>query len=55
MQILLSTHQLSWIGGADTYLVTVSEQLQRLGHEVTLYALETGEMAEVARRRGFVS
>jgi hypothetical protein len=52
VQILLSTHQLSWIGGADTYLVTVSEQLQRLGHEVTVYALETGDMAEVARRRG---
>lgn len=52
MEILLSTHQLSWVGGADTYLVTVAEQLQRLGHEVTVYALETGDMTGVARERG---
>ena len=52
MRILVATHQLSWIGGADTYTVTVSEHLQRLGHEVTVFAAEVGEMTEVARASG---
>ncbi|HSS82036.1 MAG TPA: hypothetical protein VLK24_12690 [Gaiellaceae bacterium] len=54
MRILLATHQLSWIGGADTYTVTVAEHLQRLGHDVSVFAAELGEMAEVARASGIV-
>ena len=54
MRILLATHQLSWIGGADTYTVTVAEHLQRLGHDVTVFAAELGEMTEVARASGVV-
>jgi outer membrane murein-binding lipoprotein Lpp len=54
LRILLATHQLSWIGGADTYTVTVAEHLQRLGHDVTVFAAELGEMAEVARGSGLV-
>jgi len=52
MQIVLGTHHLIAFAGADTYLVTVAEQLQRLGHEVVVHALEQGEMAERARSRG---
>lgn len=54
MRILLATHQLSWIGGADTYTVTVAEHLQRLGHDVNVFAAELGEMTEVARASGIV-
>jgi len=54
VRILLATHQLSWIGGADTYTVTVAEHLQRLGHDVTVFAAELGEMTEVARASGIV-
>jgi hypothetical protein len=54
VQILIATHQLSWIGGADTYTVTVGEHLQRLGHDVTVFAAELGEMTEVARASGLV-
>ena len=52
MELLLSTHHLASIGGSETYLLTVAEQLRRLGHEVTLFALETGEMADEAKRAG---
>lgn len=52
MRILIGTHQLSWIGGADTYVATVAEHLQRLGHEVTIFAAELGEMTQIARASG---
>jgi hypothetical protein len=54
MRILIGTHQLSWIGGADTYTVTAAEHLQRLGHDVSIFAGELGEMTEAARRSGLV-
>ena len=52
MRILLATHQFSWIGGADTYALTVAEHLQRLGHGVTIFAGELGEMTGAARASG---
>jgi hypothetical protein len=52
MRIVLGTLELTSIGGAATYLVTVAEQLQRLGHEVDVVADELGEMAEEAAKRG---
>lgn len=52
MRIGLATQHLSSLGGSATYLVTVAEQLERLGHDTTILALETGEMAEVAQARG---
>ena len=52
MELVLSTHHFSSIGGAETYLLTAAEHLQRLGHGVTVHSLELGEMAEEARRRG---
>lgn len=54
MQILVGTHQFSWIGGADTYVATVCEHLQRLGHDVTIFAAEVGEMTDIARASGLV-
>src|SRR5262245_35442789 len=52
MQIVLGTLEFGAIGGAATYALTVAGELQLLGHEVTIFAGETGEVAEVAEERG---
>jgi hypothetical protein len=52
MEIVLATNGLVGIGGSETYLLTVAEQLQRLGHEVTVHAAEGGAMSEHMRSRG---
>ncbi len=54
MRLVLGTHHFSSLGGSETYLLTVAEQLQRLGHQVTVFASEVGEMAQVAHARGVV-
>jgi hypothetical protein len=52
MQIVLGTLEFGAIGGVATYTLTVAGELQLLGHEVTVFAGETGELAEEAERRG---
>jgi hypothetical protein len=52
MEIVLATNGLIGIGGSETYLLTVAEHLQRLGHEVTVHAAEGGAMSEHMRSRG---
>ena len=52
MDLVLSAQHLASIGGAETYLLTVAEQLERLGHEVLIHSEELGEMGEEARSRG---
>ena len=52
MRIVLSHLRLAQAGGTETYMVTVAEQLQRLGHQPVIYAPETGPMADQALRRG---
>jgi hypothetical protein len=52
MQIVLGTLEFGAIGGAATYTLTVAGELQRLGHEVTIFAGETGELAREAEQRG---
>lgn len=52
MQIVLANHAFAAVGGSETYLLTVAEQLQRLGHEVTIYASVFGQMADLATARG---
>jgi hypothetical protein len=51
MEIVLATHKLSDPGGAQTYALTLAEQLARLGHSVTLYAREVGAVADMATER----
>jgi chromosome segregation ATPase len=52
MNIVLATHGFAHPGGSETYVRTVAEQLQRLGHGVTIFAGETGPLTEFARERG---
>ncbi|MEX2447419.1 MAG: hypothetical protein WD404_01585 [Solirubrobacterales bacterium] len=51
MKLLLATNHLG-LGGSESYLLTVAEQLDRLGHEVAIYAPEPGEGAGIAREMG---
>lgn len=50
MKLLLATNHLG-LGGSESYLFTVAEQLDRLGHTVTVFAADPGPGAEVARER----
>jgi hypothetical protein len=52
VEIVLATHGFASFGGSETYLLTVAEQLRRLGHGVTIHAAVAGEMAEHAAGRG---
>lgn len=51
MRLVLATNHLG-LGGSESYLLTVAEQLQRLGHEVSLYTAEHGPGSGVAEQRG---
>ncbi len=51
MKLVLATNHLG-LGGSESYLLTVAEQLDRLGHEVVVYSPEPGEGAVVAAERG---
>ncbi|HEX5761494.1 MAG TPA: hypothetical protein VFY04_00030 [Solirubrobacterales bacterium] len=50
MRLLLATNHLG-LGGSESYLLTVAEQLDRLGHETVLYTPEPEGGIEVARER----
>jgi hypothetical protein len=52
MELVLGSLHLTEPGGATTYLITVAEHLQRLGHGVTIYTERAGEMADRARMIG---
>jgi hypothetical protein len=52
MELVLGTTGFATPGGSETYLLTIAEQLQRLGHEVTIYAHELGAMSDLATARG---
>jgi hypothetical protein len=51
VKLVLGTNHLG-LGGSESYLLTVAEQLDRLGHEVFLYAPEQADGVWVARERG---
>jgi hypothetical protein len=52
MRILLANQPWDAFGGSETYLLTIAPHLQRLGHEVELYAPAEGRQADAARERG---
>lgn len=51
MRLTLATHRLGR-GGSESYLVSIASELQRLGHAVTLNAVEDGPGGERARSLG---
>jgi hypothetical protein len=52
MRFVLANRLLSHAGGTETHLVTIGDQLLRLGHEVVVYSPELGPFADYARGRG---
>lgn len=52
MRLVLANHGFASAGGSETYLLTLAEHLQRLGHEVVVYAHELGPFTDHARRCG---
>ncbi len=50
MRFVLGANHLG-LGGSESYLITVAEQLDRLGHEVVLYVPEGGKGVAVALER----
>ena len=51
MRLVLATNHLG-LGGSESYLFTVAEELDRLGHEAVIYTREPGAGARAARERG---
>ena len=51
MKVLVALQKFAHIAGTETYALTVTDQLQRLGHQVAIYAEEIGDMALLARDR----
>jgi hypothetical protein len=52
VRIVLATSSLAGLGGSETYVLTVSDQLQCLGHEVWLHALTHGRGSQLAEQLG---
>src|SRR5207253_5005719 len=50
MRFVLATNHLG-LGGSESYLFTVAEQMERLGHETMLFAVERGAGVKVAEER----
>jgi hypothetical protein len=53
VRLLCATRQLDGPGGAETYLVTLADNLRRLGHDPTFTATQVGPPAGGARAAGF--
>jgi hypothetical protein len=51
MKVLVALQKFAHVAGTETYALTVADQLQRLGHQVAIYAEEIGDMALLARDR----
>lgn len=51
MRLVLATNHLG-LGGSESYLLTVAEQLDRLAHDVVVYAPEPAGGVAVAEERG---
>ena len=52
VEIVIGQLHLGAVGGAETYVLTVAEQLQGLGHGVTVFSLELGQSAALGLERG---
>ena len=52
MDIVVAAMALAPSGWCPVYVLAIAPHLERLGHEVTLYAPDTGPIADLARERG---
>ncbi len=52
MRFVLANRLMVHVGGTEAHLLTVGEHLQRLGHEVVIYAPELGPYSDHVRRCG---
>ena len=52
MRLVLGNRHMIAAGGTEVHLLVLGEHLQRLGHEVVVYAPELGPFADHVRRRG---
>jgi hypothetical protein len=52
MQIVAAAYSLAGAGGSETYLVTVADHLERLGHDVWLHSPELGASTDAAQALG---
>ena len=52
MRVVVATHQLAALGGTETYVEVVAEQLGRMGHDVVVWAPVQGRCATLLRERG---
>ena len=51
MRLILATNHLG-LGGSESYLFTIAEELDRLGHGAAIFTREPGAGAAAARKRG---
>jgi hypothetical protein len=54
VRILIATRGFAHPGGSETYVLTVAEQFERLGHEVVIVTDEVGPFSAFAEDRGLV-
>jgi hypothetical protein len=54
MRVVLGIHRLAEVVGTETYLGTLAEHLQELGHEVTVFSPVVGIWGRELERRGLV-
>jgi len=52
MRIVFATERLASLGGSESYLLTVADHLERLGHDVILAPGALGEASAIAGDRG---
>lgn len=52
MRVVLSHENFDGFGGTETYVLTLAQEFQRLGHEVSIFSPNRGAMAEHARTIG---
>ncbi len=52
MRVVFSHENFDGFGGTETYVLTVAQEFQRLGHEVAIFSPNRGAMAEHARAIG---
>jgi hypothetical protein len=52
VRIVISHEAFEAFAGTETYMLTVAQQLEWLGHDAVIYAQRTGPMADFARSQG---